>query len=160
MALIDELYSPEDCTRIKAIYKEDPNSRKALLEAFGHKIIENQEILTSKPLDVLALICMTADFANSHEECQTVAVIVHKHINTANPLPYMLDDYGILLAEKCLVSLSFFLPALEARHKRKGAPSPSFYRKASKIMFSKFEHNDIAEHHEKWENFFSEMLLM
>ena len=63
MALIDELYSPEDCTRIKAIYKEDPNSRKALLEAFGHKIIENQEILTSKPLDVLALICMTADFA-------------------------------------------------------------------------------------------------
>jgi hypothetical protein len=159
MALIDELYSPEDCQRIKLIYKEDPSSRKALMEAFGHKIVANQEILTSKPLDVLALICMTADFASSHNECHTVAIIVHKHINTKNPLPYILDDQGITLAEKCLVSLSFFLPALERRYK-KGAPSPDFYRKASKVMFSRCEHEDIANNHEKWENFFSEMLLM
>lgn len=159
MALIDELYSPEDCKRIKLIYKEDPSSRKALMEALGHKVIQNEEILTSKPLDILALICMTADFASSHNECHTVAVIVHKHINTKDPLPYVMDDHGITLAEKCLVSLSFFLPALERRH-RKGAPSPSFYRNASKIMFSRCEHEDIANHHEKWENFFSEMLLM
>lgn len=160
MALIDELYPDEDCTRIKLIYKEDPSSRQALMEAFGHRIIQNQEILVSKPLDILALVCMTADFANSPTECQTVAVIVHKHINTKDPLPYIIDDHGITLAEKSLVSLSFFLPAMEQRHKRRGAPSPKFYRQASKTMFSRCDHDDIAEHHEKWENFFSEMFLM
>lgn len=159
MALIDELYSEEDCERIKALYKEDVSSRQVLLEAFGHKIIQNDNILTSKPLDVLALICMTAEFANSQNECHAVAIMVHKHINTKDPLPYILDDHGITLAEKCLVSLSFFLPALERRY-RKGAPSPDYYRKAGKLMFSRCDHEDIANNHEKWESFFSEMFLM
>jgi hypothetical protein len=160
MALIDELYAPEDCERIKAIYSEDVSARQSLMQSFGHRIIANENILTSKPLDILALLCMTATFASSPLECQTVAVIVHKHILDANPLPYIVDDHGITLAEKCLVSLSFFLPAMESRHKRRGAPSPSFYRSASKIMFSRCDHQDIADHHEQWESFFAEMLLM
>jgi hypothetical protein len=160
MALIDELYAPEECERIKAIYSEDVSARQSLMQSFGHRIIANENILTSKPLDILALVCMTATFASSPLECQTVAVIVHKHILDADPLPYVVDDHGITLAEKCLVSLSFFLPAMERRHKRRGAPSPSFYRNASKIMFSRCDQQAIADHHEQWESFFAEMLLM
>ena len=85
MALIDELYAPEECERIKAIYSEDVSARQALMQSFGHRIIANENILMSKPLDVLALICMTATFASSPAECQTVAVIVHKHIMDTNP---------------------------------------------------------------------------
>ena len=160
MALIDELYSPEDCKRIKALYSEDVDSRAALMQAFGRRIIESQSILTSKPLDVLALICMTASFADSATECQTVALIIHKHIKTTNPLPYLLDDQGIILAEKTLTSLAFFMPAMEHRHRYRGAPSPDFYRRASKLMFSRYEHEDIAAHHEQWESFFAEMFLI
>ena len=160
MALIDELYAPEDCERIKAIYSEDVSARQSLMQSFGHRIIANENILMSKPLDILALLCMTATFASSPLECQTVAVIVHKHILDENPLPYIIDDRGITLAEKSLVALSFFLPAMERRHKRRGAPSPAFYRSASKIMFSRCDHQDIADHHEQWESFFAEMLLM
>jgi len=160
MALIDELYAPEECERIKAIYSEDVSARQSLMQSFGHRIIANENILTSKPLDILALVCMTATFASSPLECQTVAIIVHKHILDADPLPYVVDDHGITLAEKCLVSLSFFLPAMERRHKRRGAPSPSFYRSASKIMFSRCDQQAIADHHEQWESFFAEMLLM
>ena len=160
MALIDELYAPEDCERIKAIYSEDVSARQSLMQSFGHRIIANENILTSKPLDILALLCMTATFASSPLECQTVAVIIHKHILDDNPLPYIVDDHGITLAEKSLVSLSFFLPAMERRHKRRGAPSPSFYRNASKIMFSRCDQQAIADHHEQWESFFAEMLLM
>lgn len=160
MALIDELYAPEECERIKAIYSEDVSARQSLMQSFGHRIIANENILTSKPLDILALVCMTATFASSPMECQTVAIIVHKHILDADPLPYVVDDHGITLAEKCLVSLSFFLPAMERRHKRRGAPSPSFYRNASKIMFSRCDQQAIADHHEQWESFFAEMLLM
>lgn len=160
MALIDELYSPQDCKRIQAIYSEDPESRASLMQAFGRRIIENESILTSKPLDILALICMTATFADSPTECQTVAVIIHKHIKTTNPLPFILDDHGITLAEKTLTALSFFLPAMQHRHRYRGAPSPEFYRKASKVMFARCDHEDIAAHHEQWEAFFSEMFLV
>lgn len=159
MALIDELYTAEECEKIKALYSEDVGSRKTLLKSFGQKIIENDNILISTPLDILCLICMTANFAYSETECQTVAIIVHKHLRTLNPLPYILDDHGFLLAEKTLVSLSFFLPAMIHRSKRRGAPSPDFYRKASKLLFSKNEHTEISENHEKWECFLCEMLL-
>lgn len=160
MALIDELYAPEDCVRIKAIYSEDVSARQSLMQSFGHRIIANESILTSKPLDILALVCMTASFASSPAECQTVALIVHKHILDDNPLPYIMDDHGIALAEKTLVALSFFLPAMEYRHRRRGAPSPNFYRNASKIMFSRCDQQEIADHHEQWESFFAEMFLM
>ena len=160
MALIDELYSPEDCERIKAIYSEDPSSRAALMQSFGRQIIASDKILVSKPLDILALICMTASFADSPAECQAVAIIVHKHLVSTNPLPYILDDHGITLAEKSLVSLSFFMPAMKWRTQYRGAPTPDFYRRASKVMFSRYDHNDIAEHHEQWESFFSEMFLV
>ena len=108
MALIDELYSPEDCQRIKLIYKEDPSSRKALMEAFGHKIVANQEILTSKPLDVLALICMTADFASSHNECHTVAIIVHKQHFTKKVFPLLMIVCNVLVLASAKHDLTGF----------------------------------------------------
>ncbi len=160
MSLIEELYDQDSVKWIKHIYSEDPNSKELLFESFGHKIIESQEIfLKSKPLDIICLICMTAKFAENKEECQTVGIIVHKGLQHKNPLPYVLDDHGFLLAEKTLVALSFFRSAMDYRSKYKGAPTSSFYRNASKLLFSKNGHDNIADHHEKWENFLSEIFI-
>jgi hypothetical protein len=84
--------------------------------------------------------------------------MVYKRLKEKNPLPYVMDDRGIELAEKSFVSLSFFYPALVKRHK-KGAPSPSFYRQQSKRLFEIHGYSEIAEHHEKWENFFNEFFV-
>ncbi len=102
---------------------------------------------------------MSANFADSKEECQTVAIIVYKRLKEENPLPYIMDDKGFLLAEKTLVALSFFRPAMEYRSKYKGAPTSDFYRRASKLLFVKNGHESIAEHHEKWEAFLGELFV-
>jgi hypothetical protein len=160
MSLIEQLYDEKSVELIRAIYSEDLSSRQLLFKAFGQKIIEKQEtFLIAKPLDLLSLMCMTASFADSPDECQEVAIIFFKRLNDSSPLPYISDDQGILLAEKTLVSLSLYAKAMEKRWKYKGAPSPNFYREASKLIFKKNNQKSIADHHEKWECFFSEIFI-
>ena len=159
MALIDELYDSGDCEKIKLLYSSDPSSRDSIMQAIGYKILDSEKVLLSKPLDILSLVCCTASFASSKEECQTVAIIVHKGLNYENPLPYILDDHGFKLAEKTLTALSFFRKAMEKRTKYHGAPSPEFYRSASILLFKKNNHLDIAEHHVQWEGFLNEVFL-
>lgn len=160
MSLIDELYDGESSKWIKHIYSNDPDSKELLYTTFGHKILESQDLfLSSKPLDIICLICMTASFAENKEECQTVGIIVHKGLQQKNPLPYVLDDKGFLLAEKTLVALSFFRSAMDYRAKYKGAPTSNFYRNASKLLFVKEGLQSIADHHEKWENFLGEIFI-
>ena len=160
MILIEELYDQNSIKWIKHIYSNDPDSKELLYTTFGHKIIKSQEIfLSSKPLDILCLICMTADFAENKEECHTVAIIIHKNLQYKNPLPYIIDDQGFLLAEKTLVALSFFKSAMDYRAKYKGAPTSDFYRQSSKLLFRKNGHANIADHHEQWENFLSEIFI-
>lgn len=158
-SLIEKLYSDRAVELIRDLYYDDIDAKESFYEAFGNKIIEKQDVfLDSKPLDILMLICNTAKFANSIEECHNVAVIIYRRINDPKPLPYILDDHGLDLAEKSFIALSFFYPALEKRWK-KGAPPPAFYRQCSKKIFSANNLSDIAENHERWENFFSEIFV-
>ena len=158
--MIEELYDDKSVASIKGLYLNDPNSREQLYSAFASRILEKSEVfLISKPLDILSILCMSANFADSKEECQTVAIIVMKGLKEENPLPYICDDHGFILAEKTLVALSFFRSAMEHRTKYQGAPTPDFYRKASKLLFTKNNHEGIAEHHEQWEAFLSELFV-
>lgn len=160
MSLIEQLYDEKSVELIRSLYKDDPDSRDKLYSAFADKILEKSDkILISSGLDIISLLCMTANFADSKEECQQVAVIVYKGLKYENPLPYIMEDKGFLLAEKTLVALSFFGLAMERRTKYHGAPSPIFYRNASKMLFETNGYPNIAEHHEKWETFLKEMFL-
>jgi len=160
VSLIEQLYDEKSRELIISLYKDDPDSRDKLYLAFASKILDKSDlILTSSPLDILSLLCMTANFAESKEECLQVAIIVSKGLKYENPLPYIMDDHGFLLAEKTLVALSFFSLAMDHRSKYHGAPKSDFYRKASKMLFDKNGYEDIAEHHEKWEKFLNEMFL-
>ena len=159
MSLIEELYSSQAVDLIRDLYREDIDSQVCFYKAFGDKILQNKEkILLSRPLDIFLFICSTANFASSVEETNQVAIIVYKRINEKTPLPYILDDRGLDLAEKTLVALSFFYPALIKRWK-KGGPHPDFYRSYSKKIFNSQGYSEIAEHHEQWENFFVEFFV-
>lgn len=158
-SLIEEIYSDQAVELIRDLYYDDPNAKSSFYEAFGKKIFEKQDVfLTAKPLDILMLICNTATFASSIEECHNVAVIIYRRIQEPKPLPYITDDQGITLAEKSFTALSFFHKALEKRW-TKGAPHPSFYRNCAKHIFSANNLEDIAHHHEKWETFFQEFFV-
>jgi len=158
-SLIEQLYSNNAVELIRDLYYDDPDAKLSFYQAFGNKIFEKQDVfLSTKPLDVLMLICNTATFASSIEECHNVAVIIYRRMQEPKPLPYITDDQGITLAEKSFIALSFFNKALERRW-NKGGPSPSFYRSCAKKIFAANNLEEIADHHEKWETFFQEFFV-
>lgn len=159
MTLIEELYSQNAVNLIRDLYYNDVEAKQSFYTAFGNKILESQaKILLSKPLDIIMFICSTAKFSSSPEESSQVAIMVYNKLKEPNPLPYILDDKGINLAEKILISLSFFKPALYARWKR-GGPHPDFYRNYSKRIFIAEGLEEVSNNHERWENFFSEFFI-
>lgn len=159
MALIDELYNSQEAEFIKSMYHGDVDSHPALMQAMGSKIIDSTQILVSSSIDIVMLVCMNASFAHSPDECNKVAMILHRNLRNEQPLPYLMDGQDLKFAEKTLIALTFFRPAMEARHARQGAPLPSFYRDASKAIFDKYQHEDVADNHERWEAFLLEMFL-
>lgn len=161
-SLITELYTPSECTVIRELcLEEDVKIKNLIKEAIGNKIILSQEtILTSKPIDILFLICLNAKFATSEDECHRVAMTLYQYYNKPhNIIPLISEDIGLVLANKVLVSLSFYAEALNKRWKYHGAPSPDFYRTVSVTIFNRNGQKDIAEHHKKWESFLGELFV-
>jgi hypothetical protein len=159
--LIEELYTSEECESIKDIYKNDPSARAAIMNAIGNKlIVSTDKIVGGKPLDAICLICLTSKFASSEDECYRVAITMYQHIDKVqNILPSIAFDRGLDLANKTLLALSFRAQALESKWKRYGAPSPAYYRKASKAAYTSYGQPDIAAHHEQWEGFLGEVFI-
>jgi hypothetical protein len=159
--LIEELYTSKECETIRDFYNKDESVRGILREAIGTKIIlDKDKFLTCRPLDVICLICLTSKFASSDDECHRVAVTLYQFLDKPkNFLPYITEDSGLIFANKVLISLSFCAKALEQRWKRRGAPSPDYYRKASKLTFKRHGQEDIAAHHEQWEGFIGELFV-
>lgn len=159
--LIEQLYSSDECRAIRSLYKDDNTTHKLIQHAIGEKILSSSEkIITTKPLDVVCLICLTAKFASSEDECHRVAITVFQYLDKPEEqLPLITEDQGLSFASKTLIALSFRAKALEKRWRQHGAPSPSYYRQASKLTYNKFNQQDIAEHHEKWEGFLGEYFI-
>ena len=159
--LIEELYTPQECIIIKEFFNQEDDLKSVIVEAIGTKIIlEKDKILLSKPLDIIYMVCLTAKFASSEEECHRVAITVFQHFNKPKmSLPMISEDFGLIFATKTLIALSFHLKALEHRWKYKGAPTPEYYRKISKATFEIHGQQDIAAHHEQWEGFLGELFI-
>lgn len=160
-SLIEELYTPRECKIIQNFFTEEISLKQNIVEALGTKIfLEKNKILRSKPIDILYIICLQAKFANSVDECSTVALAIHQYFNKPEKvLPRMSEDFGLVFANKTLIALSFHLQALEHRWKHKGAPTPAYYRNISKAVFKTHGQKHISDHHEQWEIFLSEMFV-
>lgn len=156
--IIDFIYSVEDCKRIRKLY-EDNSLKELLQKAIGSKVITSKEIIDANSLDLLSMMCLNQNFTNDTSECFSVAVFIQRGLKNFKPCPLMTEDKGLNLASKTLISLSFFKPTMVRRWKKFGAPSPDYYRQISQAEFSRNGHEEIASHHQLWENFLSEHLV-
>ena len=160
-SLVDQLYDLKNSEALKALYETDLSSRPSIKQAIGSKLItDSSKIIVSNAIDALFMICLTAKFADSEDECNRVAITIYQyHDKTNEIIPSLISDQGLLFASKCLISLSFHPQALEKRWKYHGAPKPDFYRQLSKTVYNTFDQKDIAAHHEQWEMFLGEVLV-
>jgi hypothetical protein len=160
-SLIEQLYNSKNCEALKNLYQTDLESKTSIKKAIGTKLAtDSEKIVTSNAIDVLFLVCLTASFADSEDECNRVAITIYQHHDKVKQtIPSLLLDQGLVFANKSLIALSFYPQALEKRWKYHGAPKPEFYRKASKMGFKIHGQKDIAAHHEHWEAFLGEMFV-
>jgi hypothetical protein len=160
-SLVDQLYDIKNSEALKYIYETDPSSRISIKEAIGSKLITDKDkIIESNAIDALFLICLAAKFADSEDECNRIAVTVYQYHDKVNqPLPCLVTDTGLKLANKTLMALSLYPQAIEKRWKYHGAPKPSFYRNMSKTIFVSQGQTDVAAHHEQWEGFLGEVFV-
>ena len=158
--LIEQLYTNKECESIKDLYQNGTN-KHLIQQAIGSKLIVSlDKIVNSKPLDIIYLTCLANKFAASDDEVFRVAITVYHYINKPKDvLPSLLNDSGLNLASKTLMSLSFRKQAMEYNWKYRAAPSPSFYRNISKQIFKNYKQYDIAAHHEQWEGFLGEVFI-
>lgn len=159
--LVEQLYDTGNSKALQELYKTDPASRPAIKQALSSKLItDHSKIITSNAIDALFIICLSARFADSEDECNRVAITIYQyHDKIKETIPSMIDDEGLKLASKCLISLAFYPQALEKRWKYHGAPKPNFYRQLSKTIYKTHDQQDIASHHEQWETFLGEVLI-
>jgi len=159
-ALIDSLFPKSESDAIRKLWKEDVGSRHLLKEAIAQKIIGSDEILNQMPLTQLMFVASLSPFASSDEECTNIATIVYWSVNKRDIFPLITCHRGKELAFRCLISLSFFEKALTKKWKRRGAPSPSYYRAIGINTFNQIGMPEIGVHFHQWEGFLPEMLVI
>jgi hypothetical protein len=158
-SLISQLFTQKQCKEIQRLYKDDPASHRLIYRSIGSKLLDSDKIINHPSIDILALLLGNNGFGASDEDCMHVAVFVYKSFFYESPLPFLSEGNTLEFSIKTLVSLSFFRGLLEQRMNRKGAPSPTYFREASKIVFAHHGYKSIGENHEKWECLISECLI-
>jgi hypothetical protein len=112
--------------------------------------------------NILCIVCLKFRGASEEEEPLLAAGFLARTCRENNPLPLVSEDSDISFCRKTLTALSLFLPAMIRRLEKHGAPAPHFYRKmAQGILGRKTKaHRALAAHHQAWENFLFEQLVV
>lgn len=159
-SLVQELYDKKNSEALVELFEKDVSTRPFIKQAIGTKLItDNNKIITSNAIDALFMICLSAKFADSEDECNRIAITIYQYHDKTPAIPRMVEDKGLRFSSKCLIALSFFPQMMEKKWRQHGAPSPSFYRQLSKSIYEIYEQHDIAAHHEQWEAFLGEVLI-
>lgn len=165
MALIDELYSKEKADAIRTLWAGDDISAKQIMAEIGKELLKTKKTISSYSMDQLVLIFSSIDFDHEDTEPVTVAAIVRKYSGHKNPIPMITETIAesslnkipfadkVDFASKCLISLSFFYPYMQERHRRYAYPDPDFYRSLGKFYFKATNNSELAENFTNWESF-------
>ena len=140
--------SPKDA----ATLWNDESSRPLLQQTMADHLLGDRPVFF-RPVDQMLILVSQAHFADSEEECADVAHILC--VPPQDTLPLISEHHGWGLATRCLIGLSFFYPAMEARFRR-GYPNPKYYRQVGKVTFSRCGKPELDSHFENWEMFIGE----
>lgn len=136
--------------------QDDKDCRPAINRHIGNALAKTDEIIEDLPFEQIICTLSGAGFADSETECVCVARMVYVTISKKDILPLVTVHSGVELASRCLVSLGLFIKAIEERSKRRGAPTPQFYRGVGIMSCKRCDMGDIAQHFTNWEGYLGE----
>jgi hypothetical protein len=155
--IFEDLFAENQPEYVKNLLQEK-NLRVRMCESCKKELFSNKKILSFHSFDQLVSLMTNDFFEYTDEECCQVANLFYRTLRFKRILPLFVDDEGLDLASRCLISLGFFYDALENRSVRYGAPKPEFYRKVGKKVILNMEMKDLHNNFNNWENYFRDNL--
>lgn len=158
MSVIKSLFLAKD----KAVQElwQDPQIREQLLKDAAKEMMDCEDFIWNHPKEQLIALAMQSSFSDYEESCY-VAEIINKYLpETKDIFPLVTKHKGLELAERGLVSLSFFYDFMKKRERRYGAPSPEFYGKMARLEFERNFKPKISKHFEDWKEFWNDQFKL
>jgi hypothetical protein len=155
-----ETLADKACQRL---FQNDPRSRHQILQSLAKTPLPNKPFSEEgSPGQLFTLICYKFPHTSEEEEPLIAAGFLISLYREAQPLPLLCEDPPLQFCAKTLVSLALFKTALTKRWTFRGAPHPNFYRETAKTYLKTLSpaHKALGQHHERWENFLHEQLLV
>jgi hypothetical protein len=158
MDLAEHIF-PDSMDAIRSL-ANDRDTCFLVAKEVGKKLMEDNEFVAGFSFGTMSALMSQAWFASDEEECIAMSTMVLTLSKSKDVLPLVSVHKARSLAARCIVSLGLFKPALNRRHDRYGAPSPSFYRNVGISEFKNSGMDNISDHFRQWENFLNEMFVL
>jgi hypothetical protein len=153
----DRAYTRDEA--IKSLLADNtPNS--CLLKTLYKELADNPSIALYDSFSQFKILFSNANFAESEDERVYVASVFARRIFDKDIIPQISEHCDCQLAEKGLVTLSFFRDYLERRRQRFGAPSIEFYERVSVDKLKKIGRPEVAEHLKNWTDYAQSVFLL
>lgn len=162
------LYSEEKKNAFISVYSDASGREQLLMRGvLANALKDSPKIVSSHGYDWI--LCTLASHQKAAEETTRVFQAI---VNKINRISYgMLTEHPKIknqldwremndVADTCLVNLGFFKQKIDAMHKRKGAPSVSYYMKVGSIAFQRIGFENIGLEFEEWADFIENELAV
>ena len=144
-----DLFGEKQDKPIKKLWK-DEKTKKFMIKEASKEMLKSPDLLPAHPFEQIQALMYDNSFA-SDEESIYVAGIIKKLIQDPKEIfPYITEQTGIELAEKCLISCGFFKKQMQAKSKRQQYPPPKFYENIGKEIFKRNKVYNLGNNFNLW----------
>lgn len=130
-----------------------------LLKSLYNEMMDNPAMIPLDSGSQILILFSQAKFAQDEEKVY-VASVFRRHIFDKDIIPLVTEHSNHQLAEKCLVSLSFFREYMEQKRKRYSAPSPEYYERVGIQTFERVGRVDVATNFKLWTEYSKQVFTL
>jgi hypothetical protein len=169
MSLVEKVFLDGGDETLNKLLK-DEDVKRLILKEVSKELPSYEGIIINYAKDQIMAIALEPDFADLDEGFYVGNILV-KHMISGTQLEYsnseeerssndiipsLVYQNSLDLAEKCLISLSFFQESMERRTDMYGAPAPNTYMEVAQRIFVCEGWRSLSENFENWQDYLHE----
>jgi len=159
--LIKCLYDEKKQQSLEELYSDSDSSTQLLIRStVAESLKDCPKLIESHGSDWV--LCTLASFHKSEEDTMRVYQAVMNNFDSFSI--GLLDDNIQLrsmdvVADSCLIGLSFFKKYIERKCKYNGLPSPEYWSKVGSVAFCRVGYENIGEEFDSWVGFINKEMV-
>jgi len=160
--LIQTVYDESKQTAFKNLYMDADSKDQFLLRAtLAQALKDSPKVIPSHGTDWI--LCTLAQHERQEEETVRVFQGIVKCLRSFS-VGMLTDDIKWRemndVADYCLVGIGFFREYMENLHRRRGAPSVTYYSKMGALAYQRVGFDELGEHFDEWTQFIEKEFIL